>query len=146
MRLRPVATAIALVCAVALGACGGGEQQPDSPNPGSEANKTSKSTETTEATEATETGATTGEQTVGVTVKDGTVTPAGERVEVRAGQPITFVIDSDVAGELHAHSAPEQSIEFTPGTTTQEITIDRPGVVDVELHEPATLVVQLEVR
>jgi len=81
-----------------------------------------------------------------VSLRDGTVTPSGERVEVEAGQPVTFEIDSDADGELHVHSNPEHSLEFGPGTSSQSITIDQPGVVEVELHDPAALVVQLEVR
>lgn len=74
------------------------------------------------------------------------ITPAGERVEVTAGEPITFEIDSDIPGEIHVHSNPEQYLEFEAGTSTLEITLDQPGVVEAELHEPETLLVQLEVR
>lgn len=146
MRLRSAAIALTVVGAFALGACGG-EKEPtptESSTPAADSSKTG-GTETgttgTESTDAVSVG-----HAIGVTVKDGAVTPSGQRVEVTAGEPITFVIDSDVAGELHAHSSPEHEIEFEPGTTEAEITIDRPGIVDVELHEPATLVVQLEVR
>ena len=83
---------------------------------------------------------------IAVRLRDGQVTPNGERVRVEAGVPFTFVVESDVAGSLHAHSTPEQSIEFTSGRTSERMTIDQPGIVEVELHEPPLVVVQLEVR
>ena len=81
-----------------------------------------------------------------VRIRDGQVEPNGDRVRVEAGEPFTFRVDSDVPGSLHAHSTPEQSIEFTAGTTARRMVIDQPGIVEVELHEPPLVVVQLEVR
>lgn len=83
---------------------------------------------------------------VEVTIADGSVEPSGERVDVRAGQPVELVVSSDTDGELHVHSDPEQSIEIHPGEIEETITIDRPGVVEVELHGADVVVVQLEVR
>lgn len=83
--------------------------------------------------------------TVEITVKDGTVTPNGTRVEASVGEPVTLHIDADRAGELHVHSTPEQEVEFTAGTSTERLTIDRPGIVDVEDHALDQVVVQLEV-
>ena len=74
------------------------------------------------------------------------ITPNGERVEVAAGEPVVLVITSDTAGELHVHSTPEQEVAYDAGTSEHELTIDRPGVVEVESHEPALVVLQLEVR
>jgi len=81
-----------------------------------------------------------------VTLKGDSVTPSGEKVEVKKGQPIVFQIDSDVAAELHVHSSPAQGIEFPVGTSQAQVTIDQPGVVEAEIEETGTLVVQLEVR
>lgn len=83
--------------------------------------------------------------TVDITVKDGTVTPSGDRVKVKTGEPVTLNIDADVAGEIHVHSTPEQEIEFDKGTSTKELTIDQPGIVDVEDHALEQVIVQLEV-
>jgi hypothetical protein len=55
-------------------------------------------------------------------------------------------VTSDEAGELHVHSDPEQTLSYDEGTTTLELTVDQPGVVEVERHEPEALVLQLEVR
>jgi hypothetical protein len=43
------------------------------------------------------------------------------------------------------HSSPEQEIEFDKGTSTKELTIDQPGIVDVEDHALEQVIVQLEV-
>lgn len=50
------------------------------------------------------------------------------------------------AGELHVHSTPEQKIESDAGTSEHELVIDRPGVVEVESHEPDVVLLQLDVR
>lgn len=71
--------------------------------------------------------------------------PELERVELEPGEEVELVITADEAGELHVHSVPEQTIEYGSGTTTVTISIDQPGVVDVERHHPAQLVLQLEV-
>ena len=73
-------------------------------------------------------------------------TPNGERVELGVDQTLVLTIDADEAGELHVHSTPEQEIEYDAGTSEHELTIDRPGVVEVESHEPDVVLLQLEVR
>src|SRR5215218_9764561 len=83
--------------------------------------------------------------TINITISDDSVTPNGERVEVDAGQPIEFVVKADEPGEIHVHSSPEQEFEYGAGTTTLKLTIDQPGVVEVELHDPSVVIVQLEV-
>jgi hypothetical protein len=83
--------------------------------------------------------------TIDITIKDRNVKPSGSKVEVKAGTPIHLRIDSDMDGELHVHSSPEQEIEFRSGTTEKTLTIKQPGVVDVEIHQLDKVVVQLEV-
>jgi len=72
--------------------------------------------------------------------------PNGARIDVAIGEPVILSIASDEAGELHVHSVPEQEIAYDAGTSEYEITIDRPGVVEVESHDPDLIVLQLEVR
>ena len=83
--------------------------------------------------------------TVEITFSDGEVTPMGERVEVEAGEPIELVVDADEPGELHVHSTPEEEFEYKAGSSSFELTLDQPGVVDVEAHDPKVVIVQLEV-
>ncbi|CAM3692774.1 hypothetical protein [Nocardioides zeicaulis] len=121
-------TPLALVLALGLSACGGSADDDTSSTPAGSGSSSSEA--------------------VAVTVtRDGdTFTPNGERVELAVGQTLDLTITSDVAGEFHVHSTPEQEIEYDAGTSEHEITIDRPGVVEVESHEPASVVLQLEVR
>ena len=58
-----------------------------------------------------------GGTTVDITIKDGKVTPNGERVKAKVGSPITLKIDADRAGEIHVHSTPEQEVRVVPATT-----------------------------
>jgi len=84
--------------------------------------------------------------TIEITVEDGTVEPSGELVDVAVGQPIELVVKADSSGELHVHSDPEQDLEYAEGTTTLPLTIDKPGVVDIESHDPEQVIVRLEVE
>jgi len=93
--------------------------------------------------EPTDTGGET--KTIEIKFSKGTVTPNGDRVEVGVGQPIDLVVEADEAGEIHMHSEPEQEFEYAAGTTTFEIEIDKPGVVEVESHDLDKTIVQLEV-
>ena len=86
-------------------------------------------------------------KTIDVTFEGDDVTPNGDRVEVKVGQPIEFVVKADTEGEIHVHSDPEQEIEYPAGESTQTIEgIDKPGTVDVESHTLEKIVVQLEVQ
>ena len=125
MRLSSVAP-LALVLALGLTACGSDDADPPAGSQG-----------------ATQDG-----DSVALTVtRDGDeITPNGERVELAVDQTLVLTIDADEAGELHVHSTPEQEIEYDAGTSEHELVIDRPGVVEVESHEPDVVLLQLEVR
>jgi hypothetical protein len=118
---------LALVLSLGLTACGGS----DDADPANDAQSSSNEG---------------GPAAVTVTREGDTFTPNGERVELAVDQTLVLTITADEAGELHVHSTPEQEIAYEEGTTEHEITIDRPGVVEVESHEPDTVVLQLEVR
>jgi hypothetical protein len=87
-----------------------------------------------------------GTATVDITFKGSTVTPEGAKVKVKAGDPLKLHITADKAGEIHVHSSPEQHIEYGAGSTDKTLTIDQPGVVDVESHSLDKLILQLQVR
>ncbi|UFN46099.1 hypothetical protein [Nocardioides okcheonensis] len=135
-RLAP----LALVLALGLSACGGSDDDGGTATPsdsGSSSSSGSDSGSGSTSSDAVE---------VTVTREGDTFTPNGERVDLAIGQTLDLTITSDVAGELHVHSTPEQEIAYEAGTSEHEITIDRPGVVEVESHEPDQVVLQLEVR
>jgi uncharacterized lipoprotein YehR (DUF1307 family) len=87
-----------------------------------------------------------GSSTVDITFKGDSVTPQGTKVTLKAGDPLKLHITADKAGEIHVHSSPEQHIEYAAGTTDKTLTIDQPGVIDVESHALDKLILQLQVR
>lgn len=87
-----------------------------------------------------------GTTTIDITFKGNTVTPQGTTIQVKAGKPIKLHIVADKPGELHVHSSPEHEFEYQAGTTDETITLDQPGLVDMESHTLDKLVAQLEVR
>lgn len=135
MRSTLVILAALVATAPALTACSGDS----STRPDTTTSSTSSSTDGSSASPAT------GGTTVDITIKAGKVTPNGERVKATVGTPVTLHIDADKPGELHVHSSPEQEIAFEAGISTKKVTIDRPGIVDVEDHELEQVIVQLEV-
>ena len=135
-RLAP----LVLVLAAALSACGGdGDADPPA---------TDQSSSSSPADSASDSGSTsTGDgAAITVTREGDSFTPNGERVELGVDQTLVLTIEADEAGELHVHSTPEQEIAYDAGTSEHEIVIDRPGVVEVESHEPDVILLQLEVR
>jgi hypothetical protein len=145
-RLVPLASVV-LVLSAGLAACGGdddAEPAETTSSPTSSATSTDDSTD--EPTEEPAEEPTDDTATISVTRAGDSFTPNGERVELAVGQTLTLTITADEAGELHVHSTPEQEIAYGEGTSEHEITIDRPGVVEVENHDPVVVVLQLEVR
>src|SRR5689334_1033437 len=116
-RLAPLFATVVLVLAT-LSACGGGS--PD--------------------------GSSSGPKNIDITISGDSVTPNGEKVEVGVGQKIQLHVTADAPGEIHVHSTPEQELEYDQGTTDLTLTIDKPGLVDVESHALEKTIVQLEVR
>ena len=138
-------TALVLSLAVTLGGCGS-EEEPEATDPATSASPTPTETATPTETESASESPTASGTRIEIVRAGDSVTPAGERVEAAVGEPITLVITSDAPGELHVHSTPEQEVAYGAGTSEHEVTIDRPGVVEVESHDPHLVVLQLEVR
>ena len=129
--------ATALVLALSLTACGSGSKKP-----GTEAEAELSATPSAQVTTAPAANA----KVIAIKLAGGTVTPSGDKVEVKANQPIVLQINADKAGELHVHSSPEKHIEFPAGGSEITLKLAQPGVVDVEDHALDKLIVQLEVR
>ena len=145
-RLVPLASVV-LVLSAGLAACGGGDDaEPAETTSSPTSSATSDDDSTDEPTEEPAEEPTDDTATISVTRAGDSFTPNGERVELAVGQTLTLTITADEAGELHVHSTPEQEIAYGEGTSEHEITIDRPGVVEVENHDPVVVVLQLEVR
>jgi hypothetical protein len=82
---------------------------------------------------------------IDATIRGDDVTPNGKRLQVKKGEEITINVDADRDGELHVHSSPEQELEYTKGKTTLHVTIDTPGIVEIEDHVADKVLVSLEV-
>lgn len=147
-RLRLVAGGTALSCVALLGLAGCGEDpevdEPTSQSPG--ASPSESVSESPSASPSESVSGAPGEKPIQVVIEAGTISPMGERIQVSVGEPIQVIVTSDVEGSLHVHSTPEQEIDFTEGTTEHEITLQQPGVVEVESHDPDLVVLQLEAR
>ena len=129
--------ATVLVVALSLTGCAGDGS--DSSGSGSTATPAEASPSTSKSAEASP------GTSIDITIKNGTVSPSGERVKAKVDEPVTLHIDADTAGELHVHSTPEQEIEFAKGSSTKKLTIKQPGIVDVEDHALEQVIVQLQV-
>ena len=136
-RIALLASALTL----ALAGCGSDEPTPEPTDPTSSSTPETPDETTDETTEPSE------PEVREIEIEfEGDQAPEVERVQVAVGETVELVVTSDQPGELHVHSDPEQTLAYDAGTTRLPLTIDRPGVVEVERHEPEALVLQLEVR
>jgi hypothetical protein len=133
-RLAPAAAVLAALALTA--ACGSSSSSADGGHDGGH-DITARPTPSTASPAGT---------VVRITIAGDNVDPAGSRVQVSKGTPVTLLISADKAGELHVHSTPEQHVEFPAGSSAATLTLDQPGVVEVEDHALDKLIVQLEVR
>lgn len=85
-------------------------------------------------------------ETVKISITDDGISPLGERIEIPRNVSVPIEITADREGSLHVHSTPEQELDFIDGVTAHDLTIDRPGIVEVELHDPDVVVLQLKVN
>lgn len=133
MRSRRVIAVAALVATLGVSGCASSPEDGTSSTPTSPGTTGTTSGATSEAPEGT---------TIEITVEDGEFTPYGKNIEVDRGKPITLEIHADEPGQLHIHSTPELTVEYGAGDTSETITLDRFGKVEVESHD-AGVIVQL---
>ena len=77
----------------------------------------------------------------------GEVTPTNEQLTAKVGEPIRILVHSEVATELHVHANPERTYQIEPKPNQAfQFTVDVPGKVDVELHDPNRLIATITVR
>ncbi len=84
-------------------------------------------------------------QRIEVTVAAGKASGDTGRVQVATGTPVTLVVTSDVADEVHVHGYDIEK-ELAPGTpATLQFDATIPGVFEVELHHAGTVLLRLQV-
>jgi heme/copper-type cytochrome/quinol oxidase subunit 2 len=122
---------VASVLAVALAACGGGDDQDQATAP----------------TAAPGTTAAAGDaQTVQITVTGTKVETAERRVKVPLDGKVRLEVTADRADEVHLHGY-DRKVDLAPGTpAVLEFTADVPGVFEVELEEAGLKLVELQVQ
>jgi predicted outer membrane protein len=138
------ALAAAALAALVLAGCGESDEPTTAEQPAASETPASDSPSATEEpTEETSSPAT---AAIEIEIDGDSIEPNGMRVKVAAGEPVNLEVESDRPAELHVHSSPEQVLEVEKGESMLTLTIERPGIVDVEEHETGKIVLQLEVR
>lgn len=82
---------------------------------------------------------------VSVTLRDGTVEPAPDRVKVPEGSRVRLVVTSDVDDEVHVHGYDAELVLEAGRSTTLEFVADQSGVFEVETHEGGLELLRLQV-
>lgn len=130
---------VASVLALALAACGGGDDQ-------DQATAATARPGTTAAGSATTAEAANGAQTVQVTVTGTKVETAERRVKVPLDGKVRLEVTADRADEVHLHGY-DRKVDIEPGQpAVLEFTADVPGVFEVELEEAGLKLVELQVQ
>ena len=84
---------------------------------------------------------------VDITFSGKNVTPNGDRVNVKVGQNVEFLVKADAAGQIHVHSTPEKQLNYNAGTTEIQVgSFSQPGLIQVESHALNKTIVQLQVQ
>jgi hypothetical protein len=138
---RPRDAVLAVVAALTLAGCAG----TDAAETSSTASSTSSSPTATSAAPSS-TAAADESQRIEVQVAGGQVSGDSGRVPVAAGTPVTLVVTSDAADELHVHGY-DLTADLAPGQPA-ELSFDAtiPGVFEVELHDAGTVLLTLQVQ
>ncbi|WP_234308601.1 cupredoxin domain-containing protein [Streptomyces sp. NRRL F-4428] len=86
------------------------------------------------------------DRTVVITVRDGKVSPAPARTELRRGERVALRVTSDRADTLHVHGYDKELALPAGQEATLTLTADRTGLFEVETHESRLVLTQLLVR
>ncbi|MEU4726902.1 hypothetical protein [Streptomyces sp. NPDC023588] len=86
------------------------------------------------------------DRTVTITVREGKVSPAPARTELRRGERVALRVTSDRADTLHVHGYDKELALPAGQEATLVLTADRPGLFEVETHESDLVLTQLLVR
>lgn len=83
---------------------------------------------------------------IAVSIAGGKVSPAPDRIEVKAGTTVKLTVTSDVADQVHVHGV-DKEFSLSPGQPGSiTFTVTDPGVYEVETHESGKTLFQLVVR
>lgn len=83
---------------------------------------------------------------VRIDVSDGQVTGGPQRIEATVGQTLAVVVYADVADTVHLHGY-DIEVPVAPGQpATLTVSVDIPGVFEIELEEAQLKIGELAVR
>ncbi|MFD3678936.1 hypothetical protein [Streptomyces sp. NPDC058613] len=86
------------------------------------------------------------DRTVTITVRDGKVSPAPARTELKRGERLALRVTSDRADTLHVHGYDKELALPAGQEATLVLTVDRTGLFEVETHASGLVLTQLLVR
>lgn len=152
---RPLRYAAALALALSVTACGGSGEPPSSTS--STPSAASSSSSTTSGPPSATTPAKTpttpppakdtpAGRTVAITVTGKKVSPAPRTVDLEVGETLTLVVTSDHDDEIHAHGFEVEGRLRAGQPSTITVTGSRPGLYEVETHEPPLRLLMIAVR
>lgn len=86
------------------------------------------------------------DMTIKAAVRDGEVTPAPRRVQVNQGQTVRLIVKSDHTDAVHVHGYGVEKKVTPSQPAVITFTADVPGLFEVETHDPALQLLQLQVQ
>lgn len=127
-----VSRAAAGLLAAVLAGCGGDDTPPErSPIPPA----TEQPGQTADAIE-----------TIEISIVDGRVEPALDRVAVDQGETVRIVVSSDVPDEAHLHGYDLEASVSPDEDAVIEFVADQTGLFELETHEQGLILLQLQVQ
>ncbi|MDP9822479.1 hypothetical protein [Nocardioides massiliensis] len=153
---RALRSAGVLLAAFLLAACGGSAQDSVKEDPAVTESPALQATPSPEAEEspaedpspAPEPVSSDGpsEVILGIEVAGDSISPNAIKTSLPAGGILTLRITADRSGEFHVHARPESYMQFGPGETTKSVTLENPGMVEIEEHDTGFTIAIIEVR
>lgn len=128
-----VSRAAACLLAAVLAGCGGGSDTPPEQSPTPPA--TEQPGQTADAVE-----------TIEISIVDGRVEPALDRVAVDQGETVRIVVSSDVPDEVHLHGYDLEAAVSPDEDAVIEFVADQTGLFELETHEQGLILLQLQVQ
>lgn len=146
---RHLALPLGLTAAVVLASCGQSDSPAAAPTTAtqeSHGNATGGHTSTSSTTSPAGTSPSTpAGQPVEITVKGKQVTPRPHSMPIKVGEKLTIAVTSDHDDTLHAHGFNITKIIKANQQVVFEVTGAKPGLYEVELHDPPLRILQIAV-
>lgn len=86
------------------------------------------------------------DEVIKVRLTAGTVHPAPRRVEVDRGDRVSLIVTGDQANTVHVHGYGKEAPLEPAQAATIEFVASRTGVFEIETHDPALQLLQLQVQ